>query len=347
MLADAGAELTLAYVRHTTQTERDREELEEHEAEALLERGARWLGDLEVERRVVVSASTGEGLKWLAEQEQADIIVFGSDYRTAAGHVAPQHSAQTLLEGGPAAVAIAPANYRADRDPQITHDRRARRARATRPRSRPRASSPTGWARSLIARRAQRRPAGRRLARRGARGPRDDHRAGAERDRERDLRRCWSSPRGVPVRFAAPVTSPEPALTGRTSAAAPARLSWRRACGRSSSPTCTSAVALGHDVLTRPSRCERLLAALDGVDRLVLLGDIVELLEGRPEHAMAVAEPVLAAIGRAARDRRARSIVVPGNHDAPLVRAGSLRGRARADPDTAVPLDATPARWRA
>ena len=119
VLADAGAAITLAYVRHTTLARRDREELEEHEAEKLLERGARWFGDLEVARRVVVSASTGEGLKWLAEQEEAGVIVFGSDYRTAAGHVAPQHSAQTLLEGGPAAVAIAPANYRAGRNPKI------------------------------------------------------------------------------------------------------------------------------------------------------------------------------------------------------------------------------------
>src|SRR2546423_13365680 len=103
VLAAAGAQLTLAYVRHTTQAERAREELEEHEAEALLERGARWLGDLDVERRVVVSASTSDGLKWLAEQEGADIGVFGSDYRTAAGHVSPQPSAQTLLETGPAA----------------------------------------------------------------------------------------------------------------------------------------------------------------------------------------------------------------------------------------------------
>jgi nucleotide-binding universal stress UspA family protein len=120
VLAAAGASLTLAYVRHTTQVQRDREELEEHDAEKLLERGARWLGDLDVARRVVVSASTGEGLKWLAEQEGAEIVVFGSDYRTAPGHVAPQHSTQTLLEGGPAAVAIAPANYRADRQPRIS-----------------------------------------------------------------------------------------------------------------------------------------------------------------------------------------------------------------------------------
>ncbi len=119
ILAEGGAELTLAYVRHTTQSEHDREELEESEAERLLEHGARWLDDLEVERRIVVSASTGEGLKWLAEQEEADIVVFGSDYRTAAGHVDPQRSAWTLLEGGTVAVAIAPANYRSDRDPRI------------------------------------------------------------------------------------------------------------------------------------------------------------------------------------------------------------------------------------
>jgi nucleotide-binding universal stress UspA family protein len=119
VLADAGAELTLAYVRHTTESERSREELEEHEAEALLERGARWLDGLEVEHRVVVSASTGEGLRWLAEREQADVIVFGSDYRTSPGRIAPQRSTQTLLEDGPTAIAIAPANYRADRAREI------------------------------------------------------------------------------------------------------------------------------------------------------------------------------------------------------------------------------------
>jgi nucleotide-binding universal stress UspA family protein len=119
VLADAGASLTLAYVRHTTRSERSSEELEEHEAESLLERGARWLGDSDVERRVVVSASTGDGLKWLAEQEEADLVIFGSDYRTASGHVSPQRSAQNLLDGGPSAVAIAPANYRSDRMPRI------------------------------------------------------------------------------------------------------------------------------------------------------------------------------------------------------------------------------------
>lgn len=112
VLADAGAELTLVYVRHATVDDREREALEEHEAQALLERGARALGDPDVARRVVLSGSTAEGLARLAEQEQVDMIVFGSDYRTPPGHVAPQRSAQTLLEGGPAALAIAPANYR-------------------------------------------------------------------------------------------------------------------------------------------------------------------------------------------------------------------------------------------
>jgi nucleotide-binding universal stress UspA family protein len=118
VLADAGAQLTLAYVRHSMLTERSREQLEEHEAQELLERGVRWLGDLTPSRRVVLSASTGEGLRRLAEQADAQVIIFGSDYRTAPGHVVPGRSAQTLLEGGPAAIAVAPAGFRS-RNPRI------------------------------------------------------------------------------------------------------------------------------------------------------------------------------------------------------------------------------------
>jgi nucleotide-binding universal stress UspA family protein len=114
VLAEAGAELVLAYVRHVAADARADEHLLEHEARVLLERGARSLGDLDVERRVVLNGSTPEGLKQLAEAEEADVIVFGSDYRTAAGHVALQKSTQALLEGSPAAIAIAPANYRSE-----------------------------------------------------------------------------------------------------------------------------------------------------------------------------------------------------------------------------------------
>jgi nucleotide-binding universal stress UspA family protein len=120
LFADAGARLTLAYVRHTTEIEHTREERDQLAAEALLERGAMWLEDcIGVERRVVVSPSTGEGLRWLAMQDRADVVVFGSDYRTPPGHVAPGRSAQTLIEGGPAALAIAPANYREHRDVEL------------------------------------------------------------------------------------------------------------------------------------------------------------------------------------------------------------------------------------
>lgn len=112
LFADAGADVSLAYVRHTHESERRREELEHEDAERLLERGAEWLGLADAERHVVLSASTGEGLWTLAKQLHADVVVFGSEYRTAPGHVEPGTSAQRLLEGGPVAVAIAPARLR-------------------------------------------------------------------------------------------------------------------------------------------------------------------------------------------------------------------------------------------
>ena len=119
ILRDAGADLTLAYVRHATHRRLDHEQLSQQEADQLLQRGARWLDDTYVERRVVVSASTGEGLGWLAGQDEADLIVFGSDYRTPRGRVAIGRSAQTLLEGGPAALALAPSGYAALPEPTV------------------------------------------------------------------------------------------------------------------------------------------------------------------------------------------------------------------------------------
>ena len=83
------------------------------------------------------------------------------------------------------------------------------------------------------------------------------------------------------------------------------------------------------DVLLRPPALERLLDALDDVDRLVLLGDTVELLEGRPKIAMAIAEPVLRAIGDKVGKGR-EVVVVPGNHDHALIRPW-LRGMRSRD----------------
>jgi nucleotide-binding universal stress UspA family protein len=109
VFADAGASAGLAYVRHARSPERAQEVLEERRAVELLERGASTIRAPQSARHVVVHASTGEGLRELAVREGADAIVFGSDYRTAAGTVRPGTSAQRLLHGGPVAVALAPA----------------------------------------------------------------------------------------------------------------------------------------------------------------------------------------------------------------------------------------------
>ncbi len=75
----------------------------------------------------------------------------------------------------------------------------------------------------------------------------------------------------------------------------------------------------GRDVLRRPVALRTLLQALEDVDRLVLLGDTIELLEGRPKQAMRATLPVLRAIGaRLGRDKQV--VVVLGNHDHALVR---------------------------
>ena len=90
-----------------------------------------------------------------------------------------------------------------------------------------------------------------------------------------------------------------------------------------------------HDVLRLPVPRERLLDALDGVDRLVLLGDTLELATRHPRRAAELAEPVIRAIGRRLGPDR-EVIVVPGNHDGPLTRAWALDQGARLRPSTAV-----------
>ena len=112
LLAGTGAGLSLAYIRHSREFDPRREELAEHDAERRLEQGVAWLGNGDVPKHVVFSGSTGEGLEQLAEAEQASVIVFGSDYRTAPGRAEPGTSAQRLLEGGSVAIAVAAAGLR-------------------------------------------------------------------------------------------------------------------------------------------------------------------------------------------------------------------------------------------
>lgn len=105
MLAAAGASLSLAYVRHSREYDPRREEISEHDAQRRLEQGAHWLGDAEAARHIVVNPSTSAGLGALAAAQGADLVVFGSDYRTPPGRVEPQGSTQGLLGGGAVAIA--------------------------------------------------------------------------------------------------------------------------------------------------------------------------------------------------------------------------------------------------
>jgi UDP-2,3-diacylglucosamine pyrophosphatase LpxH len=99
---------------------------------------------------------------------------------------------------------------------------------------------------------------------------------------------------------------------------------------------------LGRDVLRHPEALAVLLEALDDVDRLVLLGDVVELAEGRPREAMRIAEPILRSIGRRMGPERP-IVLVPGNHDRSLTRAWARRQGDALQVDALVPGDASPA----
>src|SRR5271154_361503 len=118
VLGGAGAEVSLAYVRHNPETDSVREEIAQAEAESVLDHGVELLGTQGAKRHVVTDRSTPQGLASLAEREGADVIVFCSDSHTAKGHVAVGNSAERLLEGGSTAVAIAPAGL-ADADAGI------------------------------------------------------------------------------------------------------------------------------------------------------------------------------------------------------------------------------------
>ncbi len=76
--------------------------------------------------------------------------------------------------------------------------------------------------------------------------------------------------------------------------------------------------ARGRDVLRRPGPLAALAGAVRGADRLVLLGDALELRHGPLRDALAAATPVLAALG-AALGPEGELVLVPGNHDHPLL----------------------------
>ena len=90
---------------------------------------------------------------------------------------------------------------------------------------------------------------------------------------------------------------------------------------------------------------ERLLAAVEGIDRLVLLGDILELLGSSPARSLPVAEPLLRDLGERI-GARGEVVLVPGNHDQVLIARWLGARREPLAVDTAVPLDASPALGR-
>ena len=109
----AGAQITLAYVRHATESDPSREADDQAEAEHLLAAGAELLGASTVGQRVILNPSTAEGLTALAGELGADIVAFGSSHKTPPGRVEVPHTAQQMLERGvPFSLAVATAGLR-------------------------------------------------------------------------------------------------------------------------------------------------------------------------------------------------------------------------------------------
>jgi nucleotide-binding universal stress UspA family protein len=116
--------LTLAHVhradprnRPPSGAVRGREAFLRRESERLLEQARTSLGDRQpVGSHAVAATTTARGLRELADQEGADLIVFGSAYNGPAGRVHPGSAARRLLHSARCAIAVAPDGLR-ERDP--------------------------------------------------------------------------------------------------------------------------------------------------------------------------------------------------------------------------------------
>jgi hypothetical protein len=86
-------------------------------------------------------------------------------------------------------------------------------------------------------------------------------------------------------------------------------------------------------VLRRPGPSSALIDALEDIDRLVLLGDVLELRHGPRRDALAAARPFFEELGRAFAGREI--VVVAGNHDHALMESWS---RARDESPELLPL---------
>ncbi len=91
------------------------------------------------------------------------------------------------------------------------------------------------------------------------------------------------------------------------------------------------------DVARRPEVRERLLSAVAEADRVVVLGDLLEMRERPAADVLELAAPFLGALGEATAGKQL--VIVPGNHDHELV-APAL-DEARLDSGGPLPLEAT------
>jgi hypothetical protein len=98
-----------------------------------------------------------------------------------------------------------------------------------------------------------------------------------------------------------------------------------------------------HCVLERPPVLERFLIELAGFERLVILGDLIELGEGRPaDEVLEIARGILPRFATAVSGPDAEIILLPGNHDRRMVRPWiDARGEAL-ELQGEVPPDASP-----
>ena len=87
----------------------------------------------------------------------------------------------------------------------------------------------------------------------------------------------------------------------------------------------------GADVARGPAVRERLMEALAPADRVVLLGDALELRERPAADVMELARPLLEELGEVTAGRQL--VIVPGNHDHHLIEPWlEQRSLAAADP---------------
>jgi calcineurin-like phosphoesterase family protein len=91
------------------------------------------------------------------------------------------------------------------------------------------------------------------------------------------------------------------------------------------------------DLLRRPELREPLVEAVRGVDRLVILGDGLELRDGPQRDAVALAKPLFEDLGRAL-GRNGELLMLAGNHDHGVV-AGWIDARLLTEPSGFLELE--------